>query len=40
MGIAIVIPAQKILEVLYHPELVALRKGQDDKLTKQSLGNS
>ena len=31
MGIAIVIPAQKILEVLYHPELVALRAEQDEK---------
>jgi len=29
MGIAIVIPAQKILEVLYHPELVAMRENQD-----------
>lgn len=31
MGIAIVIPAQKILEVLYHPELVAMRAEQDEK---------
>lgn len=34
MGIAIVIPAQKILEVLYHPELVALRAEQDEKYRK------
>lgn len=34
MGIAIVIPAQKILEVLYHPELVALRAQQDEELGK------
>jgi hypothetical protein len=26
MGISIVVPAKKILEVLYHPELVAIRK--------------
>jgi hypothetical protein len=37
MGIAIVIPAQKILEVLYHPELVALREGQDEKPRKAKL---
>jgi hypothetical protein len=37
MGIAIVIPAQKILEVLYHPELVALREEQDEKFRKANL---
>jgi hypothetical protein len=26
MGVSIVVPAKKILEVLYHPELVAMRK--------------
>jgi hypothetical protein len=31
MGIALVIPAHKILEVLYHPELVAVRQQQDEK---------
>jgi hypothetical protein len=34
MGIAIVIPAQKILEVLYHPELVAMRAQQDEQYRK------
>jgi hypothetical protein len=29
MGISIVVPAKKILETLYHPELVALRNKQD-----------
>jgi hypothetical protein len=37
MGIAIVIPAQKILEVLYHPELVTLREGQDEKFREAKL---
>jgi hypothetical protein len=37
MGIAIVIPAQKILEVLYHPELVALREEQDDRFREANL---
>lgn len=32
MGISIVVPAQKIWEVLHHPELVAMRKEFDDKL--------
>ncbi len=30
-GISIVVPAKKILEVLYHPELVAMRKKMDTK---------
>jgi hypothetical protein len=29
MGVAMVIPAKKILETLYHPELVRMRKEQD-----------
>jgi hypothetical protein len=31
MGISVVVPAQKIWEVLQHPELVAMRKEFDDK---------
>jgi hypothetical protein len=31
MGVLIVVPAKKILEVLYHPELVAMRKEHYDK---------
>jgi hypothetical protein len=37
MGISIVIPAKKILEVLYHPELVALRERQDEVILKVNL---
>jgi hypothetical protein len=37
MGISIVIPAKKILEVLYHPELIALREKQDEALLKENL---
>ncbi len=33
MGISIVVPAKKILETLYHPELVALRDKQDQSPT-------
>ena len=36
MGISIVIPAKKILETLYHPELVALRDKQDEQLRKET----
>lgn len=32
MGISIVVPAHKILEVLYHPELVALREKIDREI--------
>jgi hypothetical protein len=39
MGISIVVPAKKILETLYHPELVALRDEQDDRL-KQARGSN
>jgi hypothetical protein len=31
MGVSIVIPAKKILEVLHHPELVQMRKERDEK---------
>jgi len=31
MGILIVVPAEKILGTLYHPELVALRNIQDEQ---------
>jgi hypothetical protein len=37
MGISIVVPAKKILEVLYHPELVALRQKQDEFVLESSL---
>ena len=36
MGVSIVVPAKKILEVLYHPELVAMRKEHLEK-EKQSF---
>jgi hypothetical protein len=35
MGVAIVVPAKKILEVLYHPELIALRAEQDQLSLRQ-----
>jgi len=37
MGISIVVPAKKILETLYHPELVALREKRDQELG--AMGN-
>jgi hypothetical protein len=37
MGVAIVIPAKKILETLNHPELVQLRKELDDKARDSNL---
>src|SRR5579864_2593235 len=35
MGISIVVPAKKILEVLYHTELVALREKQDEAILRE-----
>lgn len=35
MGISIVVPAKRILEVLYHPELVALRERHDEQVREQ-----
>ena len=37
MGVSIVVPAKKILEVLYHPELVELRAKRDVELKKENL---
>jgi hypothetical protein len=34
MGVSIIVPAKKLLEVLYHPELVAMRQQHYDKLIK------
>jgi hypothetical protein len=34
MGVSIVVPAKKILEVLYHPELVAMREEHYERLKK------
>ena len=34
MGISIIVPAKKILEVLYHPELAAMRKEHYEKIKK------
>lgn len=39
MGIALVIPAQKILEVLYHPELVKMREEQDELYLQYKQSN-
>jgi len=33
MGVSIVVPARKILEVINHPELVAMRKKNDEAIT-------
>jgi len=42
MGVSIIVPAKKILEVLYHPELVALRKEnvEEQKRSKYPTMNS
>lgn len=37
MGVAIVIPAKKILETLYHPELVQMRRDMDKKIGDSNL---
>src|ERR1035438_2781078 len=34
MGVSIIVPAKKILETLYHPELVALRKEHHEREKK------
>lgn len=36
MGVSIIVPAKKILETLYHPELVAMRKEHWEKQNKSS----
>jgi len=36
MGISIIVPAKKILETIYHPELVAMRKHFDDEARKEN----
>lgn len=36
MGVSIVVPAKKILETLYHPELVAMRKAYCDSLKNEN----
>jgi len=36
MGVSIVVPAKKILETLYHPELVAMRKAFCDNLKSKN----
>jgi len=36
MGVSIVVPAKKILETLYHPELVAMRKAYYEKEIKKN----
>lgn len=35
MGISIIVPAKKILEVIYHPELVELRKKYDANIAQE-----
>lgn len=40
MGVSIVIPAKKILEVLYHPELVAMRKEHYEKEKRDNLSKA
>lgn len=36
MGVSIIVPARKILEVLYHPELTAMRKEHFEKIKKSA----
>jgi hypothetical protein len=35
MGISIVVPAKKVLEVIYHPELVEMRKQADEQFAAE-----
>jgi hypothetical protein len=35
MGISIIVPAKKVLETIYHPELVAMRKRFDDQAREE-----
>jgi hypothetical protein len=37
MGISIIVPAKKILEVLYHPELIELREKHDKAFSEGSV---
>ncbi len=37
MGISIIVPAHKILEVLNHPELVEMRRKHDEEIGKETL---
>ena len=37
MGISIVVPAHKIMEILNHPELVDMRKKTDEEIAKENL---
>lgn len=36
MGISAVVPAKKILEVLYHPELIEMRKEYDERIAQEN----
>jgi hypothetical protein len=40
MGISIIFPAKQILEVLYHPELVDMRKQQDKKIRESNYATA
>ena len=37
MGIAVVVPAKKILQVLNHPGLVEIRKREEEQLRKKQI---
>jgi hypothetical protein len=36
MGISAIVPAKKILEIIHHPELVAMRKEYDEKIAEEN----